>query len=77
MHQASVPTGYVSVQHYPEDSHAETDMNVIMNEAGNFIEIQGTAEGQAFSHTEMNQMLQLADKGIKDIIEIQNKALHT
>lgn len=62
---------------YPEDSNAETDMNIIMNEAAQFIEVQGTAEGQAFSHAEMNQMLQLADKGIKEIIELQNKALHT
>jgi ribonuclease PH len=62
---------------YPEDSNAETDMNIIMNEAGQFIEVQGTAEGQAFNREEMDQMLQLADKGIKEIITLQNKALHT
>jgi len=62
---------------YPEDSNAETDMNIIMNESGQFIEVQGTAEGQAFSREEMDQMLQLADKGIKEIIALQNKALHT
>ncbi|HHL18185.1 MAG TPA: ribonuclease PH [Thiothrix sp.] len=62
---------------YPEDSNAETDMNIIMNEAGQFIEVQGTAEGQAFNREEMNQMLQLADKGIKEIIALQNKVLHT
>jgi ribonuclease PH len=62
---------------YPEDANAETDMNIIMNEAGQFIEVQGTAEGQAFSREEMDQMLQLADKGIKEIIALQNMALHT
>ncbi len=62
---------------YPEDSNAETDMNIIMNEAGQFIEVQGTAEGQAFSREEMDQMLQLADKGIKEIIILQNKTLNT
>lgn len=62
---------------YPEDSNAQTDMNVIMNEAGQFVEVQGTAEGQAFSREEMDQMLQLADKGIQEIISLQNKALHT
>ena len=62
---------------YPEDSNAETDMNVIMNADGHFIEVQGTAEGNAFTRDEMNQMLALAEKGIGEIIEIQDKVLHS
>ena len=60
---------------YPEDSNAETDMNVVINDAGDFIEVQGTAEGHAFSRDEMNQMLDLAEKGIAEIIIAQNNAL--
>ncbi|MCK5901770.1 MAG: ribonuclease PH [Cocleimonas sp.] len=61
---------------YPEDSNAETDMNVVMNAAGAFIEIQGTAEEQAFSRDDMNQMLTLAEKGIAEIIDKQNHLLN-
>ncbi len=61
---------------YPEDSNAETDMNVIMNTAGQFIEVQGTAEGHAFSREEMNSMLELAEKGINEIITIQDQAMN-
>lgn len=60
---------------YPEDSNAETDMNVVMNEAGQFIEVQGTAEGHAFRREELDQMLALAGKGIREIIELQQAAL--
>ena len=60
---------------YPEDSNAETDMNVVMNEAGQFIELQGTAEGHAFRREELDEMLRLAEKGIGEIIEAQNLAL--
>ncbi len=60
---------------YPEDSEAETDMNVIMNDAGRFIEVQGTAEGHAFSHEELGEMLALAKAGIAHIIEKQEEAL--
>ena len=60
---------------YPEDSNAETDMNVIMDINGDFIEVQGTAEGAPFSLSEMNNMLALADKGIKELIDHQNNAL--
>lgn len=60
---------------YIEDSNAETDMNVIMNSAGHFIEVQGTAEGHAFSRQEMEQMLALADKGIQEIFTAQDQAL--
>ena len=62
---------------YAEDSSAETDMNVIMNEAGGFIEVQGTAEGHAFRRDELNSMLDLAKLGIDDIIKKQNAALAT
>lgn len=60
---------------YPEDSEAETDMNVIMNEAGAFIEIQGTAEGHAFRMEELNAMLALAQTGIGELLERQRQAL--
>jgi ribonuclease PH len=60
---------------YAEDSTAETDMNIIMNEAGHFIEVQGTAEGHAFRRDELNQMLELAEKGIREIMQVQNEAL--
>ena len=60
---------------YLEDSEAETDMNIVMNAAGAFIEIQGTAEGHAFRRDEMDAMLALADKGIREIMELQRQAL--
>lgn len=60
---------------YDEDSQAETDMNVVMNEAGRFVEVQGTAEGHAFSREEFDTLLALAVKGIDEIIEIQNAAI--
>ena len=60
---------------YAEDSSAETDMNVVMNDAGAFIELQGTAEGHAFHAAELEQMLALARKGIEEIIALQRAAL--
>ena len=60
---------------YPEDSNAETDMNVVMNSAGHFIEVQGTAEGHAFTREEMNDMLALAEKGINEIVAKQSEVL--
>lgn len=60
---------------YPEDSEAETDMNVIMTDKGGFIEIQGTAEGEAFEESEFNAMLTLAKKGINEIFALQTAAL--
>ncbi len=60
---------------YAEDSNAETDMNVVMNEAGAFIEIQGTAEGHAFRPEELNEMLDLARSGIRTLLEKQQKAI--
>jgi len=60
---------------YAEDSEAETDMNVIMNEAGAYIELQGTAEGHAFRETELQAMLQLAKTGISQLLEHQRAIL--
>jgi len=60
---------------YLEDSNAETDMNIVMTEAGKFIEVQGTAEGQAFSRQELDAMLALAEQGIQSLFEIQRAAL--
>ncbi|MES1942712.1 ribonuclease PH [Salinisphaera sp. PC39] len=60
---------------YAEDSEAETDMNVVMNEAGHFIEVQGTAEGHAFRRGELDAMLTLAENGIGELIKAQRNAL--
>jgi len=60
---------------YAEDSDAETDMNVVMNEAGGFIEVQGTAEGHAFTADEFAAMIELARNGIADVIVAQNAIL--
>ena len=60
---------------YAEDSEAETDMNVVMNDAGGFIEVQGTAEGHAFNRAELDAMLDLARAGIASLIEAQRAAL--
>ena len=60
---------------YIEDSGCETDMNVVMTAAGKFIEIQGTAEGEAFSRSDMNALLDLAEKGIGELIAKQNAVL--
>jgi ribonuclease PH len=62
---------------YQEDSNAETDMNFIMNDEGNFIEIQGTAEKGAFSQDELNKMIVLATEGVNSIIEIQKEVLNS
>jgi len=59
---------------YFEDSSAETDMNIVMNGLGEFIEVQGTAEGRAFKKTELDKMLTLAELGIQEIIMLQKKA---
>lgn len=60
---------------YEEDSNAETDMNVVMNQHHGFVEIQGTAEGDTFNREQSNIMLDLAQKGITEIINAQKKAL--
>ena len=61
---------------YAEDSNAETDMNVVMNEAGAFIEVQGTAEGHAYRRDELDAMLDLAEHGIGQLIDKQREALN-
>ncbi|NOQ82352.1 MAG: ribonuclease PH [Methylophaga sp.] len=60
---------------YAEDSNAETDMNVVMNEAGAYIEVQGTAEGHAFHPEELTAMLAIAGEGISDLIIKQREVL--
>ena len=61
---------------YSEDSAAETDMNVVMNDADHFIEVQGTAEGHPFTTEELDRLLVLAKKGITTLFEHQRQALH-
>jgi len=60
---------------YAEDSEAETDMNVVMNDAGAFVELQGTAEGHAFRRDELETMLDLANAGAVELIELQRRVL--
>ena len=60
---------------YVEDSTAEVDMNVVMTESGRFIEVQGTAEGMAFSRTELDDLLALAELGIGRIVSLQSELL--
>ncbi|MBS0339361.1 MAG: ribonuclease PH [Proteobacteria bacterium] len=79
-HVAAVSVGIVQGTplldlEYVEDSACDTDMNVVMTGAGHFIEVQGTAEGEAFSRAEMNQLLALAEKGIGELVALQQQAL--
>ena len=60
---------------YAEDSNCDTDMNVVMNDGGGFIEVQGTAEGHAFRRAEMDALLALAEKGIGELVTAQRAAL--
>lgn len=60
---------------YDEDSNCDTDMNVVMTGSGGLIEVQGTAEGTPFSRTELNALLDLADTGIRRLVELQKSAL--
>ncbi len=60
---------------YAEDADCDTDMNVVMTGAGHFIEVQGTAEGKAFTRLEMNALLALAEKGIGELVQLQTKTL--
>jgi ribonuclease PH len=60
---------------YEEDSRADADVNVVMDADGRLIEIQGTAEGAAFSRTELDQLLDLADKGIRELLQYQQEAI--
>ena len=61
---------------YTEDSACDTDMNVVMTGEGHFIEVQGTAEGAAFTRVEMNQLLDLAEKGIRELVALQAQVLN-
>ena len=77
---ASVSVGVVDGEpvldlDYLEDSAADTDMNVIMADSGEFIEVQGTAEGRAFSRVDLDKMLDLAAAGISEIFALQRDAL--
>jgi len=79
-HIAAVSVGIVAGEpildlDYPEDADAETDMNVVMNEAGGFVEIQGTAEGHAFQRGELDRLLDLASLGIDACLAAQREAL--
>jgi ribonuclease PH len=62
---------------YAEDSTAEVDMNIVMVGTGKFVEVQGTAEGKAFAKKDMDAMVKLAEKGIKELFKIQNSALRS
>ena len=77
---AAVSVGMVGGQpvldlDYHEDSTAETDMNVVMNNGGGFIEVQGTAEGHALRRDELDQLLALATAGTARLFELQREAL--
>jgi ribonuclease PH len=79
-HVAAVSVGIVEGTplldlEYIEDVNCDTDMNVVMTGKGHFVEVQGTAEGVAFTRAEMDELLRLADKGIAELIEMQTKSL--
>ncbi|MHA7602673.1 ribonuclease PH [Alicycliphilus sp. T452] len=78
---AAVSVGIVQGQplldlEYVEDVACDTDMNVVMTGAGHYVEVQGTAEGAAFSRREMDQLLALAEKGIAELVLLQQESLH-
>ena len=62
---------------YVEDSACDTDMNVVMTGSGGFVELQGTAEGAAFTRAELDALMVLAEGGIRSLIEAQGAALAT
>lgn len=79
-HVAAVSVGIVEGTElldleYVEDVACDTDMNVVMTGAGHYVEVQGTAEGVAFTRKEMDELLRLAEKGIAELVELQEKAL--
>ena len=79
---ASVAVGLVEGEalldlDYAEDRSADTDMNVVMDEKGQFIEIQGTAEGAPFDQEQLQTMTTLAQKGISELIDLQQQARRT
>jgi ribonuclease PH len=61
---------------YSEDSNAEVDMNIVMTGSGDFVEVQGTAEGVPFSNDQLTELLGLADKGIRELIQVQKTTLN-
>lgn len=80
-HCAAVSVGVVKDStvldlNYAEDAEAEVDMNIVMDDAGKLIEIQGAAEGAPFSRTALDQMVTLGEKGIRELIELQKQALN-
>ncbi|MSQ54078.1 MAG: ribonuclease PH [Betaproteobacteria bacterium] len=60
---------------YPEDSACQTDMNVVMTGGGRFVEVQGTAEGEPFARAQMDALIELAGKGIAELVALQKKSL--
>ena len=77
---AAVSVGVVNGQAvldpcYEEDSVAEVDFNVVMTARGEYVEVQGTAEGQPFAREVFHGVLDLAEKGIRELVELQRKAL--
>jgi ribonuclease PH len=79
-HVAAVSVGIVEGMplldlEYVEDVACDTDMNVVMTGAGHYVEVQGTAEGAAFTRAEMDQLLRLAEKGIAELVGLQKQAL--
>jgi ribonuclease PH len=79
-HVAAVSVGIVDGTplldlEYVEDAACDTDMNVVMTGQGHFVEVQGTAEGAAFTRAEMDELLRLAEKGIAELVEMQSQSL--
>jgi ribonuclease PH len=79
-HVAAISVGMLHGQplldlEYVEDAACDTDMNVVMTGAGHFVEVQGTAEGEAFSRQQMDALLALAEKGIGELVALQKQAL--
>ncbi|MGH6625768.1 MAG: ribonuclease PH [Burkholderiaceae bacterium] len=79
-HVAAISVGIVDGMplldlEYTEDAACDTDMNVVMTGAGHFVEVQGTAEGAAFTRQDMDALLALADKGIEELIALQKQSL--
>jgi ribonuclease PH len=60
---------------YEEDARADVDMNLVMTDAGELVEIQGTAEGRAFTREELDQLLRLGEAGIRQLIALQKQTL--
>ena len=79
-HVAAISVGILDGQplldlEYVEDSACDTDMNVVMTGAGHYVEVQGTAEGVAFTRQEMDALLALAEKGISELVALQKQSL--